>query len=144
MEKGHKRGRVLKRIKRKGGGFGKFCPFFFLLPTEAGEGAAALGAGGPGGLAALGKKGKTEREVRGIDSRPHLARRRPEGAGHEGRRRRAEASMAAALQGRGGGARGLGGFVEERRRKEGPIYNQAMAVERCGAGGQLASIEGRH
>ena len=42
LEKGHKRGRVLKRIKRKGGGFGQFCPFFFLLPTEAGEG----GAGG--------------------------------------------------------------------------------------------------
>ena len=37
LEKGHKRGRVLKRIKRKGGGFGQFCPFFFLLPTEAGE-----------------------------------------------------------------------------------------------------------
>jgi hypothetical protein len=32
-------------------------------------------------LAAPGKKGKTEREARGIDSRPHLARRRPKGAG---------------------------------------------------------------
>ena len=38
LEKGHKRGRVLKRIERKGGGFGQFCPFFFLLPTELGEG----------------------------------------------------------------------------------------------------------
>jgi hypothetical protein len=43
-------------------------------------GAAALGAGGPRGLAALGKKGKTEREARGIDSRPHLAQRRPKAA----------------------------------------------------------------
>ena len=60
-----------------------FSAFFFLLPTEAAEVAlgAALGAGGPGGLAVLGKEGKTEREARGIDSRPHLTRRRPEGAG---------------------------------------------------------------
>jgi len=74
FEKGHKRGRVLKRIKRKGGGFGKFCPLL-LPPADRSRG------GGTGGLAALGKKGKTEREARGIDSRPHLARRRPEGAG---------------------------------------------------------------
>jgi hypothetical protein len=39
LQKGHTRGRVLKRIKRKGGGFGQFCPFFFLLPTETGRGA---------------------------------------------------------------------------------------------------------
>ena len=81
--KGHRRGRVLKRIERKGGALGKNCPFFLLLSTETGEGAwggAALGAGGPGVLAALRKKGKTEWEARGIDSHPHLVRRRPEAA----------------------------------------------------------------
>ena len=64
--------------------------------------------------------------------------------GDEGRRRWAEVAAAAALQGQEGGTRGLGGFVEEQMCKEGPIYNQAMAVERCGAGGRLASIAGRH
>ena len=59
--------------------------------------------------------------------------------GDEGRRRWAEVAAAAALQGRGGGARGLGGFVEKRRRAEGPIYSQGMAVERSGCGWRPAS-----
>ena len=42
------------------------------------------------------------------------------------------------------GRAGLGRFVEERRHAEGPIYSQGMVVERCGAGGRLASIAGRH
>ena len=39
LEKGHKRGRVLKRIERKGWGFGQKCPFFLLsLSRETEEG----------------------------------------------------------------------------------------------------------
>ena len=56
--------------------------------------------------------------------------------GDEGRWRWAEVAAVAALQGRGGGARGLGVFMEERRRSEGPIYSQGMAVERSGVGGE--------
>ena len=52
--------------------------------------------------------------------------------------------MATAALG-GGAARperrraGLGGFVEKRRRAEGPIYSQGMAVERSGCGWRPAS-----
>jgi len=58
LQKGHKRGRVLKRIERKGGGFGQFCPFFFLLPTETGEG--RMGGGGARGRRPWGLGGARE------------------------------------------------------------------------------------
>ena len=48
----------------------------------------------------------------------------------EGWRRWAEVATEAALQGQGGGAQGLGGFVEERRREEGPIYRTGEEEER--------------
>ena len=51
LEKEHKRGRVLKRIERKGWGFGQKCPFFLLFPMKqrrGGRAPAAALVGGPG------------------------------------------------------------------------------------------------